>query len=391
MVIRDILLTLRSYLEFFKKRNLMNHQEEIANIMKKSKTKYVFLLAFTFIASYATSVIVYPYSYWKDYFNRPISKLLIDILINLLFCLVVLELSLFIDRILNKRISWIAHPIKRLLTQMLLQILGALSLIICLSFIYYLFGDPVETQPSYIDLRRGLYIVISIILWALMISALNTGDFLLRNWKIATINAAEYKIKAAENKQLAAEIELQALKLQLDPHFVFNNLSVLSELILKDQQLGYEYTENFAKVYRYLLINAKKKLVSLSEELKFLDAYLFLINNRMGGGSVFRIDIDVSKLDMLIPPVTLQLFIENALKYNRTEEENPLVVSIYSNDNDELVVSNTLLPLIKKPRSTGIGLKNIISRYALLCDRKPSVEEDDETFTVKVPLIKGSI
>lgn len=366
----------------------MNTREETANIMRKSKAKSVLLVAFTFIGSYLTLVFVVPYSFWRDYFSMPISKLIIDVLINLLFCVAVVALSVFIDSILNKKISWMVHPIKRLLTQTLFQILGALSLIILLSGLYSIFGDPVNAQTSPISLRQVLYVVISIILWALMISALNTGDFLLKNWKIATLNAAAYKIKAAENKQLVAEIELQALKLQLDPHFVFNNLSVLSELILKDQQLGYEYTENFTKVYRYLLINSKKKLVPLSEELKFLDAYLFLINNRMGGGSVFQVNIDESKLDMLIPPVTLQLFIENALKFNRTEEENPLVVRIYSNDNDELVVYNTRLPLIKKPYSTGIGLKNIIGRYALLSDRKPSIEETDEAFIVKVPLIK---
>lgn len=356
--------------------------------MGTSKAKSVLLIAFTFIGSYLTLIIVFPYSFWRDYFSMSISKLIIDVSINLLFCVVVFRLSIFIDGILNKKISWMSHPIKRLLTQTLFQILGALSLIILLSCLYLIFGDPVNAQTPPISLRQTLYAVISIILWALMISVLNTGDFLLKSWKTATLNAAEYQIKAAENKQLVAEIELQALKLQLDPHFVFNNLSVLSELILKDQQLGYEYTENFTKVYRYLLVNSKKKLVPLSEELKFLDAYLFLINNRMGGGSVFQVNIDDAKLDMLIPPVTLQLFIENALKFNRTEEENPLVVRIYSNDHDELVVFNTRLPLIKKPYSTGIGLKNIISRYALLCDRKPSIEETDEAFIVKVPLIK---
>lgn len=280
------------------------------------------------------------------------------------------------------------RPIRRLFAQTLYQILGVLFLIIFLAAIYLIFGGSQDTQSPHIDLRDSMYSLISMILWALMISALNTGDYLLKNWKAATVKAAEFEIKAAQNKQMLAEIELQALKMQLDPHFVFNNLSVLSELILKDQQLGHEYTENFAKVYRYLLINSKKKLITLHEELKFLNAYLFLINHRMGRGSIFNIDIDESKLGLLIPPVTLQLFIENAMKYNRTEEENPLVINIYSNDNDELVVSNTLLPLIKKPDSTGLGLQNIISRYALLGDKTPTIEENEETFTIKVPLLK---
>jgi len=361
--------------------------QEKTSLIKKSRLKSLLLVAFTFVVSYVTVFIIFPTSYWNRLFAMPTSKLVEDVLVNLLFCVGIVELSLFIDRKLNKRMSWMAHPFRRLLVQMLFQILGALFAIVCLSSLYLVFGNVANPQPSPVGLREGLYVVISIILWALMVSTLNTGYFLLYNWKSATLKAAEYEIKAAQHKQLASEIELQALKLQLDPHFVFNNLSVLSELLLKDPQLGYEYTENFTKVYRYLLVNSKKKLISLADELKFLDAYLFLIRHRMGGGCVFTIAIDDSKLGMMLPPVTLQLFIENAVKYNRTEEENPLAIHIYSTADDALVVSNTLLPLVKKMESTGIGLQNIIDRYALLSDRKPSVVQTDDTFTVKVPLI----
>lgn len=345
------------------------------------------MIVFTCIISYATGFVIFPSSYWHDYLAMPTYRILSDILVNLLFYAAIVELSLFIDRRLNRRISWMVSPLKRLLIQALYQTLGILFIIICLAFAFLLFADFMEVPSPYVGIREGAYTLILIVLWGLMISALNTGDFLLKNWKTEALKAAEFEIKAAQSKQVAAEIELQALKLQLDPHFVFNNLSVLSELILKDQQLGHEYTVNFAKVYRYLLINSKKKLISLREELKFLDAYIFLIRNRIGTGTDFRIDIDESSLDLLIPPVTLQLFIENAIKYNRTEEENPLMISIRSNG-DELIVSNTLLPLIKTPDSTGLGLKNIISRYALLGDRAPVIENDNKTFTIKVPLIK---
>lgn len=365
----------------------MNHTEEINEKVKKSKLKTLLLITFVFIGSYTSIFIIYPSSYWSDYKKLPYPNLIIDIVGNLFFCAIILILSLFIDRILDKKISWMVHPLRRLIIQILFQVFGAILLIIVTAFIYYALGNPTITPHANVGLRQALYIIISLILSSLMVSAINTGDFLLKNWKNATIKAAQYKIDAAENKQLIAEIELQALKLQLDPHFVFNNLSVLSELILKDQPLGYDFTENFAKVYRYLLINSKKKLVFLKEELQFLDAYLFLIKNRMGEGCMFYIDIDPSKLNMQIPPITLQLFIENALKHNRTEEENPLIVRIYSNDNNELVVSNTFLPLIKKANSTEIGLKNIIRRYTLLIDREVSVEKNEETFTVKVPLI----
>lgn len=365
----------------------MTSHENIANKINR-KTKVVLLLTFTFVSSYAITLILFPYSYWKASFGTLISEIITNALVNLLFCGILLTISLYIDKVLNKKMPWTGHPLRRLFTQTLFQILGVLLLITCWATLYYLFGNAVNTPSSHIGVRQGLYIIIAIIIWALMVSALNTGDFLLTNWKIATLKAADLEIKAAQSKQLAAEIELQALKLQLDPHFVFNNLSALSELILKDQRLGYEYTENFAKVYRYLLVNSKRKLITLREEMKFLDAYLFLINNRMGGATVFNINIDQSKLERMIAPVSLQLLIENALRHNRTEEDNPLVINIYSNDQEELVVSNIMLPLINKANSTGIGLKNIISRYALIGDQLPSIQETIEIFTVKIPLVK---
>ncbi|RBQ06667.1 sensor histidine kinase [Pedobacter miscanthi] len=363
----------------------MTGEENIAS-KRDRKRKIILLLTFTFVSSYAIVFIIFPYAYWKVSFGKSVSEIIINALSNLVFCGILLAISLYIDEILNKKIPWMVHPFKRLITQSLYQIAGVLLLITCWATIYFLFGNAAGTPSSQIGLRQGLYSIIALILWALMVSTLNTGDFLLTNWKIATSKAAEFEIKAAQNKQLAAEVELQALKLQLDPHFVFNNLSALSELILKDQQLGYEYAENFAKVYRYLLVNSKKKLITLSEELKFLDAYLFLIKKRMGEGFVFEINIDKSKLERLIAPVTLQLLIENALRHNRTMEDHPLHISIHVNEDDEVIVTNTILPLINKARSTGMGLKNIMSRYALIGDQKPVVIEIAETFSVKIPL-----
>ncbi|QNL51880.1 histidine kinase [Olivibacter sp. SDN3] len=244
--------------------------------------------------------------------------------------------------------------------------------------------DVKELTDNDVNLR---HYITAIIVLSLMISGVSTIHYLTENWKSEIINRAEHEIKAAESKQLVAEIELQALRLQLDPHFVFNNLSVLSELILKDQQLGFEYTENFAKVYRYLLLNSKSKLIILKDELKFLDAYLFLLKNRIGSGVNFEISVSPTKLDMRLPPVTLQLLVENALKYNRIEKDKPLRVRIFTNESDELIVHNNLLPLLRKPRSSGIGLGNIKSRYALLSDREPHIEQNELSFTVKIPLL----
>lgn len=221
-----------------------------------------------------------------------------------------------------------------------------------------------------------------------MIIAINTGNYLILNWRNTAIEAAGHKLKAAENKQAAMEAELQALKLQIDPHFVFNNLSVLSELILENQQLGYEYAENFSKVYRYLLVNSRKDIILLEEELKFLNAYIFLIQHRAGNGVHFEIDIDKGSRDLYLPPLTLQLLIENALKHNKTIKSDPLKIRIFSNDKKELIVENKLIAIEKQVNSSGIGLQNIISRYQLLSKEPPEIIKGPDSFKVIIRLIK---
>ncbi|WP_326378829.1 sensor histidine kinase [Myroides pelagicus] len=302
-------------------------------------------------------------------------------------------MSLYLDSKLNSKIPWTSKPLKRLIIQIIIQIIGVLTVIVILDTIIL---HIIDFNPPTKEELRGFYQwVIATILIVLMISSFSTGAFLLQNWKTTAIEAAEHKLKATEfelkatqQKQVAAEAELQALRLQLDTHFVFNNLSVLSELILEDQQLGYDYAENFTKVYRYLLVNSKKNLITVEEELKFLNSYLFLIKNRIGQGIVFEINIDKEKLSLKLPPLSLQLLIENALKHNRTLSDNPLKVKIYSTNQDELIVVNNLLPLIAKAQSASVGLNNITNRYALVSNKKPYIKKGKDTFTVKIPIIK---
>ncbi len=355
--------------------------------MITSKGKRVLLILFAFIGSYLISYMMDPYSsYWTDYFKRPTSEIVEEFVISILFCAVISELSLFLDRWFNRKMPWTVDPIKRLVVQSLVQILGVLLVTLLTHFLFELILEENNVEASINEVKGYWQWIIATVLTALMISAINTGNFLITNWKITAMDAVEHKIKAAEHRQAAAEAELQALKLQLDPHFVFNNLSVLSELILENQQLGYEYAENLSKVYRYLLVNSRKKLISLGEELKFLNAYLFLIEKRMGQGVSFEITVHQEHLRLQIPPLTLQLLIENALKHNRTTKESPLQITIQS-DEAYLTVSNTLLPLVSKADSAGIGLTNILSRYALLSVKKPIIKEDESLFTVKVPLL----
>jgi two-component system LytT family sensor kinase len=365
----------------------INHLEMSNKTSAKLKKSGLILI--TFVGMYLIPFIIQPANYHDNYFSLPLYKILFDISSTLLLCTALVLLCLYIDQRLNNLMPWTKFALGRLLLQTITQILFTILMIIAFSIIMTLIFKVLNFNFNELNIteNEGWKYLVSIIIVSLIISIMNTISYLTANWKLAIEAAAEYQISAAKNKQLAAETELQALRLQLDPHFVFNNLSVLSELILKDQQLGFEYTENFAKVYRHLLINSKKELISLQDELKFLDAYLFLLKHRMGSGIIFEVHVEPEHLNLKLPPLTLQLLVENAVKHNRISKENPLQIKITSNNSNELTIENNLLPLLKKPHSSKIGLENISARFALLSQEKPVTEQTETSFTVKIPLI----
>ena len=356
----------------------------------KLKAKKIGLVLLTFIGIYIIGFLNYPAQFWQNYHKQTPLYIGFDIFSALILCLLIIELYQLIDRVMNRFLPWHKHTVKRWVLQTISQVISIAILLISYGILTYAVMQVLDIQYEVFSLQDKDYarIYLSIIFLSLIVSMINTVTFLSSNWRKEIFAAAEYKTKAAESKQLAAQTELHALRLQLDTHFVFNNLSVLSELILKDQQLGFEYSENFSKVYRYLLINAKKQLITLKEEIKFLGAYLFLLKNRMGNGVEFDVQISESQIDLKLPPITLQLLVENAIKHNRIDKDDPLLIKIYTDQNDQLIVENIIKPLLKPPFSSGVGLENIGKRYLLLSDRKPIIEQESNLFVVKIPLLK---
>ncbi|MFD2555518.1 sensor histidine kinase [Sphingobacterium tabacisoli] len=347
--------------------------------------KRILIATSAFFLYNIVSYIVDPLSYfWQNYFQHGWRYILADCTISFLFCFAVSEASILIGRKLDNFISWKDSPVKRLLLESTTTLATVLILLYIQTFIFLTFfedGNGKETPPTIQDTVESIrWLVVSLII-SFAIMAINTGDYLIASWKNAALNALELN-------QLAVEAELQSLKLQLDPHFVFNNLSVLSELILTNQQLGHEYAENFTKLYRYLLIHSKKDLVQLEDEIKFLNAYIFLLEQRIGSGVRFEIAIDEAYYGLSLPPMTLQMLVENALKHNKTLRTDPLLIRIGSDDKECIVVENTRHPLERTTLSSGIGISNIIRRYRLLGSLVPSIDTSEQTFSVTIPLLK---
>lgn len=193
-----------------------------------------------------------------------------------------------------------------------------------------------------------------------------------------------------ENQQLRTENlrnQFETLKNQLNPHMLFNSLNTLLALIREEPQKAQNYTGELSKVLRYTLGVNDTEGTTLSQELGFTQAYIYLIKMRYEDNLDFRIEIDEKLMQCYLPPISLQLLIENAVKHNEISSRHPLVVSIYSDCDGNLCVSNPIQPKRSAPSGGGIGLENLAKRYSLLFRREITITNADNTFLVKLPLI----
>ncbi|PKP38838.1 MAG: hypothetical protein CVT98_04615, partial [Bacteroidetes bacterium HGW-Bacteroidetes-15] len=201
------------------------------------------------------------------------------------------------------------------------------------------------------------------------------------------LTEANTQLLKVQKENLQSQFEV--LKQQVNPHFLFNSLNVLTSLIKIDPDLAESFTERLSKVYRYVLENKEKDLVNLSTELEFLNAYLFLLEIRFMKKLFIDIKIDKSYYDFQILPIAIQLIIENAIKHNTFSKAQPLKIEIFIDNQQRLNIVNNLNVRETKLVSTGVGLENINRRYALVCDQKPEFIKTNDQFIAKLPLLKS--
>jgi sensor histidine kinase YesM len=184
-----------------------------------------------------------------------------------------------------------------------------------------------------------------------------------------------------------SQAELQALTNELDPHFIFNSLNTLNHLIINSPEQAHRFNNKLAQVYKYFLINRVRELISLKDELEFIDDYFFLLQIRHDGKLQLKTDLGEDNNLVMIPPCALQILMENAIKHNEFTDANPLLIKIAMNGHF-LKVSNNIKPKPYSVNSTGIGLKNLSSRYKIICHKDIVIEKTRDNYTVKLPLIR---
>jgi len=185
-----------------------------------------------------------------------------------------------------------------------------------------------------------------------------------------------------------SQAELEVLRKELDPHFIFNSLNTLNHLIVNNPQQAYMFNNKLAQVYKYFLINKNNELISISDELEFIDSYFFLLQIRHDDKLNLSTELNGNDERVtMIPPFALQILVENAIKHNEFSEVKPLNIKITLN-NEYLKVCNNVKPKPYLVHSTGIGLKNLSSRYKILCNKDIIIESTNEYFAVRLPVIK---
>ena len=201
------------------------------------------------------------------------------------------------------------------------------------------------------------------------------------NWK------ASLKQETTQHEIVAKTetAKFETLKSQLDPHFLFNSLNVLTSLIGENPKQAEKFTTKLSKVYRYVLEQRNKELIPLEEELRFAKTYMELLQMRFEDAVQFNIPTTVSNLDLKIVPLSLQLLLENAVKHNVVSSAKPLEIYIFEQDGF-LQIQNTVNPKEAIGKSTKVGLRNIADRYGLITNKRVEIKNNNKTFTVSLPL-----
>lgn len=315
-----------------------------------------------------------------ELFNRERQKsndILLKLILGSIISCILWEGNIRIDHWLNVKYPWLSKPKTRLTIQLIVTpIYTALTLKILL-----LAAEIVQTMETLSQRRPPPHdpIFLPALLLGFIIFLADISVQFFRAWKQSIIDAERYKTERTE-------AQLHVLQNQLNPHFLFNNLSVLSSLVYQNQNKAVSFISELAKVYRYVIESNNKEIILLKDEIEFINHYVYLLKIRFDNSFSCRIKIEDNLLKYYILPMSLQILVENAIQHNEASQQRPLKVNIYSSDNC-LLIENNIQSRIEDKESSKLGLLNIQSRYSYITTEKVQFSRDENTFKVILPLI----
>jgi two-component system LytT family sensor kinase len=284
----------------------------------------------------------------------------------------------FATTILNNFLPWKTHTGNRLLAGLTVHFLISYFLVLVGFYSYrFLFFNVDDFFKKYyaIIIKLGIILLILTLIFELIYFAL-----------YSYYSFSKFQIETVKQERKQIELQLKALKSQLSPHFLFNSLNTISSLIYKDENRTAIFIRRLAKMYDFTLKSYHQKLITVKEELEFVDAYNYLLQTRFEHKFTCKVSISDDLLSTKIPPLTLQILVENAIKHNQLSIGKPLEIHISSTETS-IIIENNITETPKNITSFKIGLKNINKRYLLLVHKSISIIKANN-FTVKIPIIR---
>lgn len=280
---------------------------------------------------------------------------------------------------LEKKLPWKKYVKRRLLVEFLVTMTTVFIAMYIMSFYTYdLHKEWCQCETSF---TQHIFSEFSIgFVMLIIILSITEGAYFFNEWKLSIVLSEKLKKEKIES-------QLEALRNQANPHFLFNSLNVLSSLVHSDPDKAENFINKFASVYRYVLSIQDKNVVTLKEELDFLSAYIFLQKVRFNEGLFCDQNIADDMLEYYIAPFSLQMLVENAIKHNIVDKENPLKIDIYIQEMN-IFIRNKIQLREDEDNSNGVGLSNLRQRYFHLAGIMPDVEQKNGEFIVSIPLLK---
>ena len=309
---------------------------------------------------------------------------LLTMLISALYSFTIAIGNGVVNDYLNKRYSWVEDTKKRTVLGVISTVIVNVILVFICNYINFILFQKGNVSKFFSG-SMGFFNWFTINV-ALFISAVLHAKGFVEAWKSST------KQEVVQQKLIAksANAQFESLKNQLDPHFLFNSLNVLSSLIDENPDQAQRFTASMSKIYRYVLEQKDKELVTVEEEINFAKTYCDLLKTRFEDSVSFDFNVNEKDLKSYVVPLSLQLLLENCIKHNFATSSKPLHIKIYS-ENGNLFIENNLQQREQVKESAGIGLSNIVQRYSLLTKQNVFIEKSATFFKVKIPILTQKI
>jgi sensor histidine kinase YesM len=317
---------------------LVTGMMDITKNIWEFKLSFVYTIATAFLIWEGNRFLLFTLRAYFDWFEKPVRKVIVLLLVIIFYTIPVSVLLLAAwYKIFSQRVDW--HVVY----------LSTLIIFICVLFIVHVY----ETV------------------------------FLVKE-------AESERVKKAQLEKAKLQTELEALKNQLDPHFVFNSLNIMEYLIEENPLRAKQFAEHLSDVYRYILLNKAKDFVLLTQEIQFVENYFFLQKIRFENAIVLLfLPVKKTLQDLLILPMSLQILVENAVKHNEFSDLRPLIITVEIADHFLSVMNDKKVKKLIKP-SSAIGLENLNERYKLLTGKQIQISEDENRFIARLPLLKAN-